>query len=47
MHKLIVFSAFLSAADAKKAGSDVLHDFQPLTLKTIEKYQKSIYLLRW
>lgn len=47
MHKLILSSTFLSAADAEKPGSDVFHDLEPLTLKTIEKYQQSIYLQRW
>lgn len=46
MHKLILSFTFLSAADAEKTGSDVFHDFEPLTLKTIWKYQQSIYLLR-
>lgn len=40
MHKLILSSTFLSAADAEKTGSDVFHDFEPLTLKPIEKYQQ-------
>lgn len=36
MHKLILSSTFLSAADAEKTGSDVFHDFEPLTLKPAE-----------
>lgn len=46
MHKLTCCSTFLSAADAKEAGSDVLHDSEPSTLKTIEEYRPSISLLR-
>lgn len=46
MHKLTLVFTFLSAADVKKTGSDALHDFELLTLKTIEKYLVA-KMIRW